>query len=42
MRNLRFFLALLAIATVAAACGDLGPTGPQDAEFLRGFLGSGG
>jgi len=43
MRKLRLLIALLAITSMAAACGDVAPTAPQDAEFdLRGILGSGG
>lgn len=42
MNKLRLLLAVLAL-TAVAACGDLGPTAPQDSDFdLRGILGSGG
>jgi hypothetical protein len=42
MRMLRFFAAALAL-TMTAACGDFGPTAPEDNGVENGgFLGSGG
>jgi predicted small lipoprotein YifL len=44
MSKFRLFAAILALATLAA-CGDLGPTAPQDHtadDGFQGWLGSGG
>jgi hypothetical protein len=42
MNKLRFLVAVFALFTLAA-CGDVSPTAPQEADTeLRGFLGSGG
>jgi predicted small lipoprotein YifL len=44
MSKLRLFAAIFALAALAA-CGDLGPTAPQDNtadDGFQGWLGSGG